>query len=46
MNQELRYNLNNINESNELYKIFSNKELLINNSLLENILYNLLIKND
>jgi heme/copper-type cytochrome/quinol oxidase subunit 2 len=45
-NKELRYNFKNINELNVLYNIFSNKELLINNSLLENILYNTLINEE
>jgi len=45
INEGIRYNLENLNELN-LYNNFSNKEIIINNNILENILYNTLIKNN
>jgi len=44
-NEGIRYNLENLNEFN-IYNLFLNKESLINNNTLENILYNTLIKNN
>jgi heme/copper-type cytochrome/quinol oxidase subunit 2 len=44
--EEIRYNYNNINEYDVLYKILDNKELLLNNDTYSDILYNNLIKNN
>jgi len=44
-NEEIRYNLQNLNEIN-LYNLFLNKGILLNNNVLENLLFNILIKNN